>query len=341
MIQHEHLRFLHEKIKNPEKRNWIIMVPNSLAETVVVCGLSKAFIKRYGHGITLVIPESHAFIPQCYPNTFDRVVYLPLGNMRHFSEAGYIPPNFFSPDFPINTWPQQHGDGRAFSLYELWTATYGRSGLNFLDLYRYILRLDWTAEYNRPKVPQKYYVEAQQLIKKFDIKKNKTVILFAGNNSNRPAPPYLWSEIAKNYFKKGFDVLINVRGSMLVPEGLRIEGARIIDIALEHTIPLCEHAGNVVSGSNGFVFLALAAGIDCNMDVLLPNEICYDYDKFLYKDINPMAGCHQLNSPEIVKNAAHLKEWIVPKDAAFNVLSEIAEGITSGAKNKFLIENPS
>ena len=159
-MEHNQLNLLLEQIKNPTKRNWILMVPNSLGETLAVCGLADSFVKTHGHGITLVIPESHAFIPECYPNTFDRVVYLDLGTMRRFSETGFIPPNFFNVDFPINTWPIQNGDGRANELLDIWVKSVGRSGLNFLDMYRYILRLDWKANFSMAKTPEKQTIIA-------------------------------------------------------------------------------------------------------------------------------------------------------------------------------------
>lgn len=317
------------------------MVPNSLAETVTVCGLAKGFIEKYGHGITLVIPESHAFIAECFPNTFDRIVYLSLGNMRQFSETGFIPKNFFSVDFPINTWPKQNGDGRAFSLYELWNSTLGRSGLNFLDLYRYVLRLDWSTKFTPPLVPKKSYDEAMKLINQYGIKPKKTVILFVGNNSNKPSPANLWKKIAKLYFEQGFDIVVNKCGAMLLPDDLSIPNATIIDIPLDLTIPVSEYAGSLVSGSNGFVFLALAAKVNCDINVLLPNEICVDYQNVSYAGIHYMAGCHQLGVPELTNGMKMLREWIVPKLLDDVTADEIAYGIVHGVNNKYTVANSS
>ncbi len=336
-MTHDQLKLLLEQIKNPNKRNWILMVPNSLGETVAVCGLADSFVKTHGHGITLVIPESHAFIPECYPNTFDRVVYLHLEVMRQFSVTGFIPHNFFSVDFPFNTWPKQNGDGRAFELHEIWIDSLGYSGLSFLDLYRYVLRLDWKAKFTAAKIPDKSYSEANKIIGNLNIKRNKTVVLFVGNNSNKPSPAYLWAQIAKLYFEKGYDVIVNKYGAMLLPEGLSIPEAKIVDIPLDMAIPICEYAGNVVSGANGFIFLALAANMDCNMNVLLSNEVCYDYSNFLYKEMNYMSGCYQLVTPELTCNAKKLREWIIPKQHDCLILDEIAHGIVFDVNNKHAI----
>ncbi len=336
-MPHKQLNLLLDQIRNPNKRNWILMVPNSLGETVTVCGLADSFVKQHGYGITLVIPESHGFIPECFPNTFDRVVYLHLEGMRQFSETGFIPPNFFSIDFPINTWPKQNGDGRTYELYDLWINSLGCSGLSFINLYRYILRLDWTSKFTTAKIPDKSYVEARKVIDNLNIKRGKTVVFFVGNNSCKPTPAALWNQIAKLYFEKGYDVLINKYGAMLLPDDLSIPGARIVDIPLNIAIPICEYAGNVVSGTNGFVFFALAANMDCNMNILLPNEICYDYSNFLYKDFNHMAGCHQLVIPELTCNAKSFREWIVPKQHDNQIFGEIAHGVVFNIDNQYSI----
>lgn len=336
-MPHKQLSLLLDQIRNPNKRNWILMVPNSLGETVTVCGLADSFVKQHGYGITLVIPESHGFIPECFPNTFDRVVYLPLGGMRQFSETGFIPPNFFSIDFPINTWPKQNGDGRAYELHDLWINSLGCSGLSFINLYRYILRLDWTSKFTTAKIPDYSYSKAKKVIEDLNIQRNKTVVFFVGNNSNKPVPAYLWAQTAKLYFEKGYDVIVNKYAAMLLPEELSIPGAKIVDIPLDIAIPICEHAGHVVSGSNGFVFLALAANMDCNMNIFLSNEICYDYVNFLYKPINNMAGCHQLIIPELTSNAKNFREWNVPKQHDSLIFDEIARGVVFDINNDHAI----
>jgi hypothetical protein len=336
-MEHAQLNLILEQIRNPNKKNWILMVPNSLGETLVVCGLAKSFIEKHGYGITLVIPQSHAFIPECFPNTFDRVVYLHLEVIRQFSQTGYIPQNLFCIEFPINTWPKQNGDGRTYELYERWINSLGCAGLNFLDLYRYILRLDWSSKFTFLKIPSKSYDDANKIIANLNIKRNKTVVFFVGNNTNKPAPAYLWAQVAKLYFDKGYEVIINKYGAMLLPDDLSIPGAKIVDITLDVSVPICEYAGNVVSGSSGFVNLALAANINCNMNIFLPNEMCYDYNNFLYKDINFMSGCSQLATPELTCNAKNFREWIVPKQHDSMIFDEIAHGIVFDINNQHTI----
>lgn len=315
------------------------MVPNSLGETVVVCGLAQSFVKKHGHGITLVIPESHSFIAHCFPSTFERVIHLDLGVMRQFSETGFIPQNFFNVDFPINTWPEQNGDGRARLLYDLWLDSLGNSGLSLLNMYKHILRLDWTAEFTPPSIPEKSYINAKEIISELNIKHKKTVILFVGNNTAKASPAYLWERIAKLYFDKGYDVLINKYGAMFLPDGLSIPYARIIDIALDVAIPLCEYAGNVVVGANGFVLFAIASKIDCHIDVLMPNEICYDYHQILYKRINFMHGSHALGMPELTGKLKNFREWYVPDQDDSVAFDEIAHGIVSDIDNKYTISS--
>lgn len=334
---HDKLGQLLNQIKNPDKRNWILMAPNSLGETATVCGLANSFIEKHGHGITLVIPQSHAFIPECFPNTFDRIVYLDLAVMRQFSESGFIPQNFFCVDFPINTWPKQNGDGRTFEIYERWLETAGCAGLNFIDLYRYILRLDWTSKFTLAQVPEKSYIKANKIIEDLNIKRDRTVVFFVGANTNKPAPAYLWERMARLYSEKGYDVVINKYGAMLLPEGLSIHGAKVIDIELDVAIPICEYAGNVVSNASGIIFFALTANINCKMDVFLPTEVCYDWSNFKFKAMNPMWGCHQLGIPELTCNAKNLKEWVMPVQHDTQIYDEIADGVVFDVNNQHAI----
>lgn len=336
-MSHEELLKVLDQIKNPNKRNWILMAPNSLGETAVVCGLAKSFIEKHGHGITLVIPQSHAFIAECFPNTFDRVVYADIGIMRQFSESGFIPPNFFSIDFPINTWPMQNGDGRTHQIHERWIDTVGRSGLHFLDLYRYVLRLDWSSPFTLAQVPERVYAKANKIIEDLKIKRGKTVVFFVGSNTNKPAPAYLWERMARLYAEQGYDIIINKYRTMFVPEGLAIPEAKVVDLELEVAIPICEYAGNVVSNSSGFVCFALSAKVNYKLDVILPTHVCYNWNNPQFKSVNPMSGCHQLVMPELACNAKKLREWIMPAEHNTQIYDEIAHGVVFDANNQHVI----
>jgi len=208
-------------------------------------------------------------------------------------------------------------------------------------MYRYILRLDWGSEFIAPIVPEKSYSDANELIAKLNIKHKKTVVLFIGNNTAKPSPAYLWEQTAKLYSEQGYDVLINKYGAMLLPENLSIPNATVVDIPLNLAIPICEYAGNAVMGANGFVLFAIASKMDCNMNVLMPNEICYDWNKFLYKEIDFMTGCHQLGMPELTCNLKNFREWIVPREPDSQALDEIARGIVFGINNEYTIPNGS
>jgi len=336
-MNHTELNTLLQAMRNPNKRNWILMVPNSLGETVVVCGFGKSFIEKHGHGITLVIPESHSFIAKCFPDTFDRIITIPLGVMRQFSETGFIPPNFFQVDFPINTWPAQNGDCRAAALHDLWIETVGRAGLDFLKLYRYVLRLDWNVKFSQAVVPSSSYDEAKKFININKIINKRSVILFIGANTQRPAPIYFWEKLIDLYHESGFHVIINKFGSMLTPGEIKSKKALIVDLPLEIAIPVCEYAGHLVCGGNGFVTLALACKIDCNMDILLTDERCCDYGKLLYEDIPCMSACQQLNIAELVNNKGWFREWMVGKKSDIHHYDAVARGIVYNTSNELAI----
>jgi hypothetical protein len=340
MSTHEYLNRLLTQIKNPTKRNWILMVPNSLGETLYVCGLAKSFVEKHGHGVTLVISETHKFIAECYANTFDQVVYLDKGTMRLFSESGYIPKNCFQIDFPYNTYPQQNGEGRIFSLVELWTDTLGKAGLDVLNMYRYILRLDWGAKFQSPVLPKEARARAAEIIEKHGIKKDKSVVLLVGNNTCKPSPALLWEKLANNYHAKGYDVIVNTYKAMFTPANLNIPFAKRVDLALDVLVPICEHAGNVVSGANGGVLFALSFAMDFHISILMPTEMCFDWQAPAFRKINNMSGCHQLSVSEIADRHNNLYEWNVPadEDCSEKLLEEIADDIFGNNKgSQFLL----
>ena len=223
-----------DQMRLKDLRSWILMVPNSIGETALVCGFSKGFIEQHGYGITLVIIENHSCIASMYPGRFNAVITAPMQLMRDFSDFGFIPPNHFDIDFPFNTWPLQYGDGRLYELGNLYCRGHGRGGLSFTDLYRYILRLSWDTPIERPIIQDEVRKKAIEIANRHGIIQGQSVILFPGSNSSISAPYPFWIAISDLFrIKKGFKVFSNCSGAGIFPGDMPIPGSDRLDLPID------------------------------------------------------------------------------------------------------------
>ena len=338
MLSHQQLRDLLQQIRTPGHPSWILMVPNSIGETVIVCALARAFIKEHGSGVTLVIRPEHRAIAEMYPDTFEKVVLLPLEAMREFTTSGFVSPWQFERDVPINTWPQQYGDGRLCKLNELWVTSGGQCGLDLIDLYRHVLRLPWGAELAPPAPNAGHIRIAHQIIETHNVVPYKSVIFFPGSNTNQPAPYAFWSELARQYGKRGCRVYSNSRGAMFLPGAMPVPGTELIDLPLEAVVHVCEFAGTVVAGSTGVVFPMLAHGFQGSLHVVLPEMACRDYVNFVFEECLPMNGCHRLFARDMTLDVDKLSEWLLPAEKGINHLQELARDIVEARPSALCVD---
>lgn len=252
-------------LRLPDRRSWILMVPNSIGEVATVCSLAKSFVERHGHGITLVIRDTHNYIASMYPGRFNKVINASLDLMRELSSFGLIPPNHFDIDFPFNTWPLQYGDGRLLRLVEHHDHGGGRGGLTFTDLYRHLLRLDWNAPLERATLTPEMRIQADQIARTFGLDPGRSVILFPGNNTSAPAPYAFWIAVAEAYRSRGFKVFTNAVGADFLPGDMPIPGTQALNLSGDMALAVSELAGHMVIGCNGLVVLSLFAGLKCKI----------------------------------------------------------------------------
>lgn len=314
------------------------MVPNSIGETVIVCALARAFVREHGKGVTLVIRPEHRAIAEMYPDTFEKVVLMPLETMREFTTSGFIPTWQFERDVPINTWPHQYGDGRLCKLNDLWVTSGGQCGLDLIDLYRHVLRLPWGAELTSMAPNAGHIGAAHQIIEAHNVVPYKSVIFFPGNNTNQPAPYALWSELARQYGNRGYRVYSNSRGAMFLPGAMPVPGSEMIDLPLEAVAHVCEFAGTVVAGSTGVVFLMLAHGFQGSLHVVLPEMVCRDYANFVFEACPPMNGCYRLLVRDMTLGVNKLHEWLLPVEKGIKHLQELARGIVEARPSSLCVD---
>jgi hypothetical protein len=321
------LRDVANRLRLSDRRSWILMVPNSIGEVVTICGFAKAFTEKHSHGITLVIRDVHKNLPQFYPGRFNAVITMSLELMRDLSNYGIINPNDFVLDVPFNTWPEQNGDGRLLEIHQLLSNGNSRGGLTYFDMYRHILRLDWNSPIEKGYISSELRTVALKYCEDHGITRGKSVILFPGGNTNKPAPGVFWEAISKFYRNNGIDVYVNFRGSDFRPNTNNTLGTEL-DLPIDLAVAVSEYAGNLVTAVNGLVMLVLMVGLKCNINVALSDQ--YDPQRSgVFKHLNPLSGCHLLIAPEVAVNHDSYYEWVIRSDAAVAELEDIAKSIVN------------
>ncbi len=321
------LRELVKKMRLDNRRSWILMVPNSIGEVAIVCGFAKAFTETHGHGITLVTTDVHKNIASFYPGRFNAAFTMPMELMRDLSNYGVIHPNDFILDTPFNTWPEQSGDGRLYEIHTLLASGQGRGGLSLLDMYRYVLRLDWNAPVEKGLINPELRSAALKYCEDHGITEGKSVILFPGSNTNKPASGLFWETLSDSYRSAGLDVYVNYAGAALRPD-VKSELGTELALPIDLAIAVSEYAGNIVTASSGLPTLALMVGLQCNINVILPNQ---SWTNALnnFKPINSILGSNLLVIPEVALNHESYYEWDVQSDAHQSVFEEIANSIVN------------
>jgi len=295
-----------------KKRNWTLMVPSSIGEVAIVCSLCKSFMEKHGGQITLVIREEHLFVASCFKNLFNEIITLPLEVIRSISNANFIPKNSFSIEYPITIFPPLYGDQRTGEIYDRWISSKGRSGLNLLDLYRFLLRLDWNCELVRPVIPYELDLEVADILGKCNLRKNNTVIFHIGTNTNKPIPDEIWATLYEKYKENGFEVVVNKMGAMFYNDCLKLPEAIYIDIPLKYLVPINKFAGHVVTTSTGACLFSILCNVEYKMKLLLPSAICIDYEKLIFRNVDPITGSNFLNFNEAVIKSSNYCEFLPP-----------------------------
>lgn len=317
------------KIRLSDRRSWILMVPNSIGEVAIVCGFAKSFVETHGYGVTLLISELHHPVTEMYPGRFNAVFHVPYNVMRDFSNYGVIPPNHFDVDFPFNTWPLQYGDGRLMKLHDLYTQMNGRGGLSLTDIYRYILRLDWSAPLERARLTQQARQQAEQIARQHGVVKGKSVILFPGCNSNQPAPYAFWLALIKQYKQKGLKVFSSFAGASLLPGEMPFPGTHALSLPIDLALAVSEYAGHMVLSVSGLASLALLSGIDCNVSIVMTDRFTEDPAQG-FRPFNPLQCSTMLGLPEFCIGRDNFSEWVVSVEEAEPRLREIACDLVEG-----------
>ena len=305
--------------------HWIFLVPSSLGEVAAVCALSAAFKERYGGKICIVADQSRADLFQLFSGSVDVMKFADIHSMRALSTHGAIEPLRFEIGHPQNIWVNQNRCGRSLTLHDLFRTQPGRGGLSFPDMMRYALNLPWDAAITKASLSAGVQASATQFALAQGVEPQNSVVLFPGNNTNRPAPAKFWNALSAAYVKAGKKVFYCVHGAYFKPDELNIDGVQL-NMSPGLAVAVCEIAGQMVSGSNGLVVLSLLTETTFSMDVVLTDG--HDVvGNFVFTPVDPMQSSNFRCSPELVSSPARrYKEWVLEGEGAAHtdIANEIA-----------------
>jgi hypothetical protein len=278
LIRQGEYKNLLEKLRDPQRRSWIMLNPTSIGDTAIACSLAAAFVRHHGHGITMVVPPDHAPITRMFPDRFLRVLTMDRPAMMYLLN-NFVDPNRLELDLPFCAHSYDHGDCRNDQLMYLYKFP-GRGGLSMTDMLRYLLRLPWDARLDRPELPAEWIAEAHALAASVGMERGRSVTLFPANSSPiAQFPDALWANVVQQLNERGYKVFCNMRGGNFRPQTMPIAGSIPIDVPVHLALPLVSFAGRTISGPNGMQFLQMLGGRFEHMTVLAPVGCNYnDYE---------------------------------------------------------------
>lgn len=331
------LRQVLDTIRKAVPRGWILMSPNSLGEVFPSAGFARALQESSGYPVTLCVrPEHTAMVHALYPNRMQAVVGMGMELMRAFSTTGFIPPNHHDIDFPVNLSPLQFFDGRLIELLDLLSLRNGRSGLTLSDTWRVMLRLDWDAPLEQPCL--EYFMRPNAAFEALGLRRGGYVLFQPGNNTNIPLPSVFWRALEERYLAEGLDVLVNVRGSMLIDRTLTFRKARAIELDVLDALYVAQNAAAVVSGNNGLMVGNVLCGYDDRASpvyhVVTTDKYCKHYDRLATDWDNafvPYRGVPAIrrSAPDMVDPGCILKEWRIPSGMTDGSYADAARAVCS------------
>jgi hypothetical protein len=321
------LQKLLDSIRLGHEADWIFMAPSSIGEVASICTFTRDFKRIYGGKISMVVHRNHASVPRFFSEYVDSVQTASTVLMRKLTSEKLINPMQFSPGMPVCLWANQMHEGRLLELHRLYVTECGRGGLSFFDMHRYIMRLPWSAQITRGRIDSELSFVAEKYCAQHGIERGKSVIFFPGNNTNLPAPAYLWQSMAKKFTARGIKVFQCTSGAQILPLSLD-HSLPSLDMTPGLAVAVSKFAGHVVTGSNGLLLLSLLVSGQCKFDVFLTEGVCTDKPG-IFQKANPLLGSHRMVAPEVLNGVETYREWLIRHEAGDDALEKIAEAIVS------------
>jgi len=324
LLQRQFAKFL-EEVRDPQRRTWIILNPHSIGETATVCSLAREFVKQHGHGITMVVPPDHLPITQMFPGRFGRVLTAERSFMRYIIQH-FIDSNRFELDFPFSAHQYDLGDCRGDELFYLLKFP-GRGGISQTDLFRYLLRLPWDSQMERPTISPDWDLEAGRLAQSIGMPIGASVLLFPATTTPHPQfPDLFWETLAARLARNGQAVFTNMKGGIVGPKTMPIAGTTPVEVPIHLGLSLVRLAGRTICSSHGMHFLLLLGGRFRQMTVTMPVGSHSDDTNVTSRKFHFTNLMSQFMMPEFCLDAP-LAEFAVPFDGTEKELERLALAI--------------
>jgi hypothetical protein len=303
---------------------WIFLVPSSLGEMSAVCALSAAFKAKYGGKICIVADQSRESVFHMF-SAVDLMKFSDIHSMRALSTNNVLDSLKFQIGYPQNLWVNQNRCGRSLSLHELFIKHPGRGGLSFLDMMRYAMNLPWDSEISKGEISVELHRSALELCESQGVDPGNSVILFPGNNTNKPASAEFWNALSGACVKSGKKVFYSLSGAYFKPEELDIQGVQL-DMSPGLAVAVCDIAGHMVSGANGLMILSLLTQSTFSMDVVLTDG-SDTVGNLVFAPVDPMNSSTFRCIPELMNDMPRrYAEWVVAGGSS--AITEIANNIS-------------
>lgn len=317
----ESLKGLRDQILNSLERYWIFSVPYSLGEVAIVAAFSRAFKLTHGGNLALLVDPAKLGVLQMFSDYLDGAIQVPIRILRELRTRGLLGPETFKPGVIQDVYVLHDAKLDLLALSELRGQRPDR-GLPLMDLFRFAMRLPWDASVQLGRPGPEAVEQANRISREVGIEPGNSVILFLGNNTNRPAPSAFWRRVASEAMNRGKRVFINISGAAFLPEDLNIPGTRIELTDVPTAIAVCDIAGQMVAGSNGFVATSLLTATTFGLDVILTDSFDPTGTGQGFRPMHPQAGSLFKHAPELLEGASRpYREWEVTDAAEMDAVA--------------------
>jgi hypothetical protein len=311
------LKLIANEIQLKNSNNWIFMIPSSIGETAIILSLMNEFVFKNKIDIRktkiiIFLHPSQICIPRYFHNKIIECYPMSLTIMRDLTKYKIINQHTFEIGKIINLWANQSHCPDIFKIHQLYCIDKSRGGLSIIDLYRFILKLDWDSRIT-PGLIKNHEKGMQEFCNINNIEKNNSVILFPGNNTNAPTNAGIWHEIIKKYREIGKRVFSCTTRSRFLPDSLDLSGSQQIEMPIEIAVPVINFAGEVISGQNGLICLLTLLRITARIKMILPNRIHSEETNNFIK-CNPIAGSHLIQFKNENINFNNYCEYLIDEE---------------------------
>jgi hypothetical protein len=252
-----------------------------------------------------------------------------VDDMRLFWTYNLIPRNFFALDYPIITWSNQINETYPISLYDLYVKTEGKKGLDFINLYRFNLRLDWDCPIQLPSLPVQ---ECNSTFERLQAENNfgkDFVLLLYGNNTNMPIPSQYLNCICKEYEQRGIEVIANGYGASFRSKIDQFNNVKFINLSVPEVVSIALKSRAIIGGSNGLTVLLASLELFKKIHIFLPNFILEDSANLHFKKALPLEGAISFTCPEILSSSNYIKEYTVEEVPSNSQIITLAHAIVA------------